>query len=70
MNANDHSDLESQTFVNHGWESLQLFEPIRLGTTYECYVKMEESGRSTWQGSAIIFSEDRPVSMFKNIRVS
>lgn len=70
MNANSRSNLEVEVFVNHGWESLQLFEPIMPDNPYECFVHMTKKEGSVWQGSVVILRGDRVAGRFINVTVS
>ncbi|RYC62694.1 hypothetical protein CHU98_g3504 [Xylaria longipes] len=39
MNCNDNSDLDVEVFMNHGWGSFQLFEPIDFEKEYTTYTQ-------------------------------
>lgn len=70
MNANDNSDLENEVFVNHGWESLELYTNIDPNIPYQCYTEMSRFEGSLYQGSIIIINGDSVVGKFENIKVS
>jgi hypothetical protein len=69
MNANDQSDLTCEVFVNHGWDSFQLFESLLPDKVYRTYVKMVKGQGSIWQGDVIILDGSRPVGKFEKIQV-
>jgi iterative type I PKS product template protein len=61
MNANETVDLEKEVFVNHGWGSFQLFEPISPHKTYRSHVKMSEQKDKLWTGDVVIFDEEAKI---------
>jgi naphtho-gamma-pyrone polyketide synthase len=67
MNANERVDLDKEVFVNHGWGSLQLFEPIDADKTYRSYVKMSEGKDKLWTGDIVIFDNDKVVAVFAQV---
>ncbi|KAK0637053.1 hypothetical protein B0T17DRAFT_588016 [Bombardia bombarda] len=42
MNCNDYNDLDKDLFVNHGWRSFQVFEPMDFAKEYTTYSRMIE----------------------------
>ncbi|KAG9189968.1 hypothetical protein G6011_06836 [Alternaria panax] len=64
INCNDNTDLDVEIFMNHGWGSLQLFEPINFEKVYTTYSRMESGPDKLWRGDAIIFEGDRVVAHF------
>lgn len=70
MNANDQSDLGLEVFVNHGWESFQLFEKLTPDKRYETHVKMSDMSGKMWKGDITVLDEDRVIALFKGITVS
>jgi iterative type I PKS product template protein len=69
MNCNDSTDLDMEVFMNHGWGSLQLFEPIDFEKVYTTYSRMESGPDKLWRGDAIIFDGDRVVAHFGQIAI-
>lgn len=67
MNANERVDLDKEVFVNHGWGSLQLFEPIDADKTYRSYVKMSEGKDKLWTGDIVILDNDKVVAVFAQV---
>lgn len=70
MNANETVDLDSEVFINHGWQSLQLFDRIDPNTTYYTHVKMREREDKLWTGDVLVFAHDRLVAVFGGVAVS
>ena len=67
MNANDSADLDKEVYVNHGWKSFQMFEPISAGKSYQTHVKMEPRPDNLWEGDILVFEAGRVVACFKGI---
>ncbi|KAH7094400.1 hypothetical protein FB567DRAFT_510112 [Paraphoma chrysanthemicola] len=67
MNGNEGVDLDKELFVNHGWESLKLLEPIDSNTIYTTHVKMTEGKDKLWTGDISILDGDRVVGMFGGV---
>ena len=67
MNANDSADLDKEVYVNHGWKSFQMFEPISAGKSYQTHVKMESRPDNLWEGDIMVFEAGRVVACFKGI---
>lgn len=70
MNANDKSNLDLEVFVNHGWNSFQLFEGLSSDKHYETHVAMLESSGKLWKGDILVLDGDKVVAMFEGIAVS
>jgi iterative type I PKS product template protein len=71
MNGNERADLEREVFVNHGWQSFQLFEPLAKDKKYRTYCKMEEKPAKRWEGDCLVLDceEDRVVAWFGGINL-
>ncbi|KAL2808100.1 beta-ketoacyl synthase [Aspergillus granulosus] len=69
MNCNDHTDLDVEVFMNHGWGSFQIFEPIDFDKVYTTYTRMEEGADKLWHGDVAIFDGDTVVAHFGQIAV-
>ncbi|KAK0510435.1 hypothetical protein JMJ35_006867 [Cladonia borealis] len=67
MNANDSADLDKEVYVNHGWRSFEMFEPISAGKSYQTHVKMEPRQDDLWEGDIMVFKAGRVVACFKGI---
>ena len=70
MNGNETVDLDKELFVNHGWESLQLFENIDTATNYSTHVQMREGKDKLWSGDIVIFDVDKVVGIIRGVAVS
>jgi noranthrone synthase len=71
LNANDNTDIEKEVFVNHGWESFQIYQPLTKNKVYEVYTKMERPKKGDLvHGDIIVLHEDNVVAFFKGISVS
>ncbi|RDW64444.1 Male sterility, NAD-binding [Aspergillus mulundensis] len=69
MNCNDRTDLDVEVFMNHGWGSLQIFEPIEFDKVYTTYTRMEEGKDKLWHGDVVIFDGDTVVAYFGQIAI-
>jgi hypothetical protein len=70
MNANAKTELKTEVFVNHGWDSFQIFEPIRDDCQYMTHVRMHPAENKQWKGDVVVFSDDRVVASIKGVCVS
>ena len=70
MNCNDNSDLDEDIYMNHGWGSLQLFEPINLEKSYRTYSIMKEGQDKLYCGDVVVLDDsDNVVAFFGQIAV-
>lgn len=69
MNCNDNTDLDVEVFMNHGWGSFQIFEPIDFDKHYTTYTRMVEGEDKLWHGDVVIFDGEKVVASFKKIAV-
>lgn len=67
MNCNDSNDLDVEVFVNHGWASFQMFEPIDPSKTYTTYVQMFEGKDRMFRGDLLVFSEQGISASYQGI---
>jgi noranthrone synthase len=71
MNANDDTDIEKEVFVNHGWDSLQVYQPLVKGKSYQVYTRMVNGGAGDLvHGDTIVLDSDVVVAFFKGLSVS
>lgn len=70
MNANDNADLDREVFVNHGWDSLRLYEDINPTQIYYAWAQMARGKGAIWHGSLTILRDDKVVAEIQNINVS
>lgn len=70
MNCNDTADLDEDVFMNHGWGSLQLFEPINTQNEYSTYTRMIEGKDKIWHGDVVVLDQkDKVVAHFGEIAI-
>ncbi|KAH8807455.1 hypothetical protein F5884DRAFT_789282 [Xylogone sp. PMI_703] len=69
MNCNDSVDLDVEAFMNHGWGSFQIFEPMDFDKTYTTYTRMSEGDDKLWHGDVVIFDGDKVVAFFGQIAI-
>ena len=69
MNCNDSNDLDVEVFMNHGWGSFQIFEPILFEKEYTTYTRMKEGADKVWHGDVMIFDGDKVVAHFGQFQV-
>jgi hypothetical protein len=70
MNCNDSADLDEDVYMNHGWGSLQLFEPIDFQNEYTTYTRMAEGSEKLWHGDVVVLDrENKIVAFFGQIAV-
>lgn len=69
MNCNDRSDLDKEVFMNHGWGSLQIFEPLSFDKVYTTYTRMAEGSDHLWHGDVVVFDGDKVVAYIGQISV-
>ena len=69
MNCNDSNDLDVEVFMNHGWGSFQIFEPIDFDKEYTTYTRMVEGADRVWHGDVMIFDGEKVVAHFGQFQV-
>ncbi|KAI0437215.1 beta-ketoacyl synthase [Xylaria telfairii] len=70
MNCNDSADLDKDVYMNHGWGSLQLFEPINFEDEYTTYTSMKEGAEKLWHGDVVVLNHnDKVVAFFGQIAI-
>lgn len=69
MNAKDSTDLDEVVYVNHGWESFQVYEEARTDKTYDVYVQMKPHGEDLYHGDTIVLDGSTVVAFFKGVSV-
>ncbi|KAL8782244.1 MAG: hypothetical protein Q9213_005547 [Squamulea squamosa] len=69
MNCNDGTDLDIEVFMNHGWGTLQIFEPLDFEKSYSTYTRMVEGADKLWHGDVVIFDGERVVAFFGQIAI-
>lgn len=75
LNGADTTDLDKEVYINHGWGSFYLFEPLELTKAYTVYVHMNEGDDHIWYGDIVVLdmsnneSAARVVALFENYSV-
>lgn len=69
MNGNDSTDLDIEVFMNHGWGSFKVFEPIDFDKEYTTYTRMHEGTNKLWHGDVVVFDGDNVVASFQQVTV-
>ena len=69
MNCKDSTDLDNEVFMNHGWESFKIFEPIDLEKEYTTYNCLRAGADNIWYGDIVVFDGDKVVASFEKFTV-
>ncbi|KAI0123643.1 polyketide synthase [Xylariales sp. AK1849] len=69
MNCNDHTDLDTEVFMNHGWGRFQVFEDVHFDRPYTSYTRMFEGKDKLWHGDVVIFDGETIVAAFEKIAI-
>ncbi|KAJ5952040.1 Acyl transferase/acyl hydrolase/lysophospholipase [Penicillium vulpinum] len=69
MNCNDRTDLDNEVYMNHGWGSFQIFEPLDFDKLYTTYTHMKEGDDKLWHGDVVVFDGDKVVAFFGKISI-
>ncbi|KAK2614402.1 hypothetical protein N8I77_001234 [Diaporthe amygdali] len=69
MNCNDHTNLDSEVFMNHGWGRFQVFEEVHFDRPYSSYTRMFEGKDKLWHGDVVIFDGEKIVAAFEKIAI-
>lgn len=75
LNGADTTDLDREVYINHGWGSFYLFEPLELTKAYTVYVHMTEGEDHIWYGDIVVLDMDeddgaaRVVALFEKYSV-
>ncbi|KAI1480090.1 ketoacyl-synt-domain-containing protein [Daldinia eschscholtzii] len=64
MNCRDDNDLDRDVYVNHGWGSFQMFEPLSFDKEYTTYSRMVEGKDRLWHGDVMVLHGDKVVAYF------
>ncbi|KAJ9640320.1 hypothetical protein H2199_005859 [Coniosporium tulheliwenetii] len=68
MNASDACDLDKEVYVNHGWDSFQVYELLAKDRIYETYVQMRKDPRGDLvHGDTIVLDGNTVVAFFKGL---
>lgn len=71
MNAKDDTDVDKEVFVNHGWDSFQLYQPLVKNKSYVVYTKMGKGKTADLvHGDVIVLDGDEVVAFVRGLSVS
>jgi iterative type I PKS product template protein len=62
VNGSDAVNSQESVYISHGWESLQVAEPLRADKSYRSYVKMQPQPGKIMAGDVYVFEGDRIVA--------
>lgn len=69
MNCNDHTNLDKEVFMNHGWGRFQVFEEVHYDRPYTSFTRMSEGKDKIWHGDVVIFDGETIVAAFERIAI-
>ncbi|KAF2853068.1 ketoacyl-synt-domain-containing protein [Plenodomus tracheiphilus IPT5] len=69
MNCNDSNDLDVQVFMNHGWGSFSIFQPLDFEKVYTTYTRMSQGVDRLWYGDVVVFDGETVVAFFGQIAI-
>ncbi|KAK4609999.1 Norsolorinic acid synthase [Fulvia fulva] len=68
MNAKDDTDIDKEVYVNHGWESFQVYKPLVKEKQYVVYSKMAKDPKGDLvHGDTIVLDGDEVVAFFRGL---
>ncbi|KOC17636.1 aflC / pksA / pksL1 / polyketide synthase [Aspergillus flavus AF70] len=68
MNANDNVDIEKQVYVNHGWDSFQIYQPLDNSKSYQVYTKMCQAKENDLvHGDVVVLDGEQIVAFFRGL---
>lgn len=68
LNGNDAVDSKKTVYISHGWESMQLAQPLSASKSYHTYVKMHEGPKQTMAGDVYVFKGDEMVALVSGVK--
>ncbi|CAG8219196.1 unnamed protein product [Penicillium nalgiovense] len=63
LNGSGATDTKEQVFVSHGWDHLQIAQPLSSSKSYSNYVKMREVQKATMSGDVYVFDGEEMVAL-------
>jgi hypothetical protein len=70
IDCNDSTDLDVEVFLNHGWDSFQLYQRIDAPKTYKTYTGMVEGNQTMKTSRLLVLHDNDRIASFKNICLS
>lgn len=68
MNGNENIDSKEAVYISHGWQSLQLAEPLVTDASYSVYVKMIPVDKTMVAGNVYILNSEKIVAVCEGVR--
>ncbi|KAJ5995510.1 polyketide synthase [Penicillium waksmanii] len=68
LNGSGATDTKKQVFVSHGWDHLQIAQPLSSNKSYSNYVKMHEIQKATMSGDVYIFDGEDMVALVGGVK--
>lgn len=69
LNGNSEAvDLKKTVYISHGWESLQIAQPLSASKQYRNYVKMHEGLKGTMAGDVYVFQGEEMVALVGGVK--
>ncbi|KAL4733582.1 hypothetical protein BDV11DRAFT_175562 [Aspergillus similis] len=68
LNGSGATDTKKQVYVSHGWDQLQIAEPLSSRKSYSNYVKMHEVEKATMSGDVYIFDGEEMVALVRGVK--
>ena len=70
MNAKDDTDISKEVFVNHGWDSFQVYKPLQKDRAYMVHTKMvKDKTGDLVHGDTIVLDGNDVVAFFKGLSI-
>lgn len=68
LNGSGATDTKKQVYVSHGWDHLQIAQPLSSSKSYRNYVKMHEVQKATMSGDVYIFDGEEMVALVGGVK--
>ncbi|CAG8256653.1 unnamed protein product [Penicillium nalgiovense] len=68
INGSGATDTKKQVFVSHGWDHLQIAQPLSSSKSYSNYVKMHEVQKATMSGDIYVFDGEEMVALVGSVK--
>ncbi|KAH8804520.1 putative polyketide synthase [Xylogone sp. PMI_703] len=68
LNGNDAVDSAKTVYISHGWESLQVAQPLSANKSYRNYVKMHSGSKQTMVGDVYVFEGDNMIALVAGVK--
>jgi naphtho-gamma-pyrone polyketide synthase len=68
LNGSGATDTKKQVYVSHGWDHLQIAQPLSSSKSYRNYVKMHEVQKATMAGDVYIFDGEEMVALVGGVK--